>query len=311
MTLTKIEPIQTLPLVFIIVLNWNSKDDTLECLKSLDHLNYPNYRVLVVDNGSTDGTEEAVRSSFPPVTVIQTGRNLGYAGGNNVGIKLALSQGADYVWLLNNDTVVDTKSLTALIEVAEADPSIAFVGSKIYFYEKPNVIWCVGGTIDLAAGARTDHPGIGQEDLGQFDRNVDVGYVTGCSLLARKNVISTLGLLPEEYFLYFEETDWNIAAQRKGFRTVMAPTSHVWHKYEEAGDYRKRFLYYSFRNRIHIVRKYAPQHTLKAFFTNMRILKRYLSLLPQKALSLCFIAFLAHFDALWVRMGPARWRAIK
>jgi GT2 family glycosyltransferase len=298
------------PLVFIIVLNWNGKDDTLECLSSLQKLDYPNFETVVVDNGSVDGSEEAIRASFPSVCFIQTGRNLGYAGGNNVGIKHALSHGADYVWLLNNDTTVDPMALTALVETAQADPRIAFVGSKIFFYDKPNMIWCAGGTIDLAEGGRTDHPGMGQEDHGQFDSISDVGYVTGCSLLASRAAIEAVGFLPEEYFLYFEETDWSLAAQRKGYRTVMAPASLVWHKYAEVGDYKNRFIYYSFRNRIRIVRKYAPRHILKAFQVNLSLLHEHISVAPGRARPLRLIAFLAHLDALLFRYGQAKWRII-
>lgn len=301
---------RTSPLVFIIVLNWNGKDDTLECLRSLQKLDYPNFETVVVDNGSTDGSEEVIRSSFPSVRVIQTGRNLGYAGGNNVGIRFALSHGADYVWLLNNDTTVDSKALTALVETAEADPAIAFVGSKIYFYDKPGVIWCAGGVIDLASGGHTDVFGMCQEDKGQFDKITDVGYVAGCSLLASRDAISAIGLLPEEYFLYFEETDWSVAAQRMGYRTVQAPASHVWHKYSDTGDYKERFVYYSFRNRIKIVGKYSSRHILKAFRVNLSLLRRHISMVPGRAGSLCLIAFLAHLDALLCRYGQARWRII-
>ena len=300
----------TAPLVFIIVLNWNGQADTLQCLGSLQKLDYPNFEILVVDNGSTDGSEEAICSSFPSVRVVQTGENLGYAGGNNVGIRFALEHGADYVWLLNNDTTVDPKSLTALIETAQADPQIAFTGSKIYFYDKPNMIWCVGGTIDLAEGGRTDHPGMGQEDTGQFDTVADVGYVSGCSLLASRSAIKAIDLMPEEYFLYFEETDWNVAAQRSGFRTVQAATSHVWHKYAEVGEYKDRFIYYSFRNRIQIVRKYAPKHVLKAVKVNLDLLAGHIASAPERAWSLRRIAFLAHLDALLGRTGQVRWRTI-
>jgi len=300
----------TSPLVFIIVLNWNGKDDTLECLRSLQKLDYPNFETVVVDNGSTDGSEEAICSAFPSAHFIQTGRNLGYAGGNNVGIRFALEHGADYVWLLNNDTTVDSKALTALVKTAQADARIAFVGSKIYFYDKPDVIWCVGGTIDLAAGGRTDHPGMHQEDKGQFDNISDVGYVTGCSLLAGRAAISAIGLLPEQYFLYCEETDWNLAAQRNGYRTVLAPYSHVWHKYAETGDYKERFIYYSFRNRIRIVRKYAPRYILKAFQVNLALRDDYISMTPGRAKSIRFITFLAHLDAILFRYGQAKWHMI-
>lgn len=298
------------PLVYIIVLNWNGKADTLECLGSLGKLDYPNFEIMVVDNGSTDGSEEAIRSAFPSIRFIQTGKNLGYAAGNNAGIRCALDKGADYVWLLNNDTTVASNALTSLVETAMSDPQIAFVGSKIYYYDQPNVIWCVGGTIDLEEGGRTDHPGMGQDDRGQFDAVSDVGYVSGCSLLASRAAIDDIGLLPEEYFLYFEETDWNVAAQRKGYRTVQASASHVWHKYAEAGEYKDRFIYYSFRNRIRIVCKYAPKHIFKALKVNLDLLAGHISSAPGRARSFRWIAFLAHFDALLCRYGQARWRFI-
>jgi len=300
----------TPPRVFIIVLNWNGRDDTLECLGSLQALAYPDYTVLVVDNGSTDGSEDAIRASFPSVRIIQTGKNLGYAGGNNVGIRFALDHGADYVWLLNNDTTVDPQALTPLVETAGSDPAIAFVGSKIYFHDHPDLIWCVGGSIDLAAGGRTDHPGMSQRDTGQFDTITDVGYVSGCSLLASSAAIAVIGPLPEEYFLYCEETDWNLAAQRKGFRTVLAPASRVWHKYTLTDDYNDRFIYYSFRNRIRLVSKYAPRHLLKAFRVNMSVLNGYISANPSRARFLRFVAFLAHLDAFLFRSGKAGWRTV-
>jgi len=299
------------PLVFIIVLNWNGKGDTLECLGSLQKLDYSNFETVVVDNGSTDGSEDVIRSSFSSVRVIQTGKNLGYAGGNNVGIRCALEHGADYVWLLNNDTTVDSRALTALVETAESDPRIAFVGSKIYFYDRPDVIWCAGGAIDMAAGGYTDHPGINQKDTGQFDQISDVGYVAGCSLLASRTSIADIGLIPEEYFLYFEETDWNVAAQKKGYRTVMAPASHIRHKYSDVDDYKGKMIYYSFRNRIRIVKKYAPRQIFKALQVNLTLLRRYISMFPERARSLLLIAFLAHFDALFFRYGQATWRKIK
>lgn len=299
------------PRVFIIVLNWNGRDDTLECLRSLQKLDYPDFEAVVVDNGSTDGSEDAIRSSFPSVRFIQTGNNLGYAGGNNVGIRFALSQGAEYVWLLNNDTTVDPKALTALVEISKSDPRIAFVGSKIYFYDKPDIIWCAGGTIDLDNGGRTDHPGFCQQDKGQFDRISDVGYVSGCSLLASRAAIDAIGFIPEEYFLYFEETDWNLAAQKKGYRTVIAPASRVWHKHELVGNYADRMMYYLFRNRVRIVAKYAPRHILKAFRVNWALRDEQISLYPARSGIIRRITLLAHLDALFFRYGQARWALIR
>ena len=129
------------PLVYIIILSWNGKGDTVECLRSLELLEYPNHKLLVVDNASSDGTAEAVRKEFPGVELIVNERNLRFAGGNNVGISYAVARGAHYVLLLNNDTVVDKALVRALVDVAESAPEIGMVGPKIYYYQDRNRLW--------------------------------------------------------------------------------------------------------------------------------------------------------------------------
>src|SRR5206468_3064279 len=144
------------------------RDLTLDCLESLAQLDYPNYRVLVVDNGSYDGTSEAIRSQYPGVSVLENSENLGFAEGNNVGIRQALAEGADYVTLLNNDTVIDPQMLSALISVADSDEKIGIVGPMIYYYSDPEVIWSAGNAIDwrtgtlerLYADTRDNHPSV-------------------------------------------------------------------------------------------------------------------------------------------------------
>jgi hypothetical protein len=247
------------PKVHIIILNWNGKADTLECLASVRAIDYPNYEIVVVDNGSFDGSEEAIRAAFPKVTFIQTCENLGYAGGNNVGIRYGLNDGAEYVWLLNNDTVVDGEVLSALVEVAQADERIGMVGSKIYYHAQPDVIWYAGATLDLENGAKTAHVGSGEKEVGQFEAVQDVGYVTGCSLLVKREVIDRIGLIPEVYFLYFEETEWNLLAQRAGYRTVIAPKSKLWHKVSADVQIKPTFLYYMTRNRFLFVKRNNKQ----------------------------------------------------
>src|SRR3989304_8553833 len=130
-----------LPPVYVIVLSWNGKNDTLECLASLQQLTYPNARVVVVDNASSDGTCDAIRSAFPNIELIVNNSNLRFAGGNNVGIRRSLERGAKYVLVLNNDTVVDRDFLSRLVEAAESDKKIGVVGPKIYYYDKPRRIW--------------------------------------------------------------------------------------------------------------------------------------------------------------------------
>jgi len=137
--------VEETPKVSIIVLNWNSAHDTAECLESLRKLNYPAHEIIIVDNGSTDDSELVLREEYSDIKFIQTGVNLGYAGGNNVGIKYALAHGAELIWILNNDTVVDPDSLREMVVMAQSDPAIGLVGSKIFYYSKPDTLWCVGG----------------------------------------------------------------------------------------------------------------------------------------------------------------------
>ncbi len=216
-------------LVYIIILNWNGWKDTAECIESCLKLSYPNFRLIIVDNGSTDGSESILRKHFPNINLIQTGKNLGFAGGNNAGITHALSHGADYVWLLNNDTVVDPDSLSELIKVAEHDEQTGIVGSKIHYYDDPQKIWFAGGIWDKNQPFAL-HRGVNEVDVGQYDDISSVGFITGCSLLARCSMINKIGLMKEDYFLYWEDVDWNATAAERGWKILFAPQSRIRHK---------------------------------------------------------------------------------
>lgn len=215
--------------VAIVVLNWNGWRDTLECLASLEKLNYPNYEVVVVDNGSTDGSQTMIRDAYPGITVLEMGDNLGFAVANNYAIRYAINEGADFLWLLNNDTVVDTEALNALITEAVSDRRVGMVGSKIKWYYQPDTIGNAGGAISTST-ARTWLVGAGEADVGQWDMPRDVDWVSGCSMLASKELVEDVGLLDRRFFLFFEETDWAIRARQKGWRVRYQPKSTVWHK---------------------------------------------------------------------------------
>lgn len=239
------------PQMVIIVLNWNGKDDTLACLESLQQVTYPNFEVLVVDNGSSDGSVAAIRARFPHQPVIETGENLGYAGGNNVGLRHALVRGADYALLLNNDTEVAPDLLWHLVEATEADPMVGIAGPTIYYHERPYLIWSAGGVIDWGHG-KTWMIGLNAPDTGQFGaapRPVD--FVTGCALLVKRAMMEQVGLLDERFFAYYEETEWCVRARRAGFRIVHVPRAKVWHKIPlDARDSSPSVQYYMTRNRL-------------------------------------------------------------
>jgi GT2 family glycosyltransferase len=237
------------PSVHVIILNWNGLADTLACLESCRQLTYPNLRLLVVDNGSTDGSETALRARFPDVELLQTGANLGFAGGNNVGIRDALERGADWVLLLNNDTVVAPDFVDALVDTAATDARIGMLSSKIYYFEPPDVLWYASAHMNEWLGYGR-HRGEGQQDRGQFDVVEDTNRPTGCSLLVSRAVCERVGLLADEFFCYCEDLDWGLRTRRAGFRVVYAPGSKVWHKVSRStGGARSGLsLYYYVRN---------------------------------------------------------------
>ena len=220
----------TSPLVFCIILNLNGRDDLLETLASVLSIAYSDFRVVVVDNGSTDGSQEAVRSRFPGVTLIDTGENLGFGGGNNVGMQYALDQGADWILLLNNDITVSTTLIDELLAAAATDETIGALCPKIYYYDRPDVLWYAGGKISFFAGL-ISHRGLRRKDHGQYDRIVDTDYITGCAFMVRATVLRQVGLFDPVYHpAYVEDADLSLRIQRAGFRTVFVPAGKVWHK---------------------------------------------------------------------------------
>ena len=238
------------PRVAVIVLNWNGLDDTLACLQSLSCLDLPVHKV-VVDNGSVDGSVPIIRERFPDVTIIVNGNNLGYTGGNNVGLQHAVSLHADYALLLNNDTEVAPDSVRLLVEAVEADEMVGIAGPTIYYYDQPHVIWSAGGAIDWQRG-RTCMVGLNEPDRGQFSRDPrQVDFVTGCALLIKREALERIGPLDDRFFAYYEEAEWCVRAHRAGFKIVHAPLAQVWHKTSpEAQQDSPLTHYYMTRNRL-------------------------------------------------------------
>lgn len=243
--------------VFINILNWNGWEDTIECIESCQLLQYPNFQIVVIDNGSEDDSVAILRSRFPQIILIETGVNLGFAGGNNIGINYAIDHGADYIWLLNNDTIVTPRALSELIIVAEGSSQIGMVGSKVMQYSNRELIDFVRGSVDLQVGM-TKLIGRGEKDTGQYDLASESDFISGCSLLVKKTVIAEIGLMAEEYFLYYEETDWCLRARKKGYKLYIAPLSKIYHKvHSSTQKIPGAFLYYITRNRLYFLEKFG------------------------------------------------------
>lgn len=259
------------PVVAVVVLNWNGESLTLDCLDSLSAIETPNVELVVVDNASTDGSVEAIRAAHGErVTIIVNDDNLGFARGNNVGIEYALERGADYVLLLNNDTVVDRTLIDHLLGPFAADPNVGISGPKIYYYTPPDQIWFAGGVVSLARGTAR-HIGIRQIDRGQWDTERDVDYVTGCALMIKRDVLETVGTLDPTYVAYFEDTDFCTRAVRAGYRAVYVPRGKVWHKISAStgGQVSRRKITRKFKSSWKYFRRYArPWHwlTIPFFF---------------------------------------------
>jgi GT2 family glycosyltransferase len=273
------------PLVYIIVLNWNGWKDTIECVESCLKITYGAFMVVIVDNDSADGSEKILRERFPELEIVQTGGNLGYAGGNNVGIRHALEKGADYIWLLNNDTVVDPAVLDELVAVAGQDAGIGMLGPKILLHSRPQHLNCIGSTINLLTG-RPRLLALGEKDDGRFDQISDMDTLSGCSLLVRKEVVDRVGLLDDRFFLFYEETDWILRAKRAGYRMVYVPKARIWHKVSVSvgGHQSPLMLYYMTRNNPLLVRKNVNLVRYAMFLTIYLFL-----VIPKKLINVLFL----------------------
>lgn len=261
--------------VSIVIVNWNGKADTIACLTSIQAMKKSNIRVdtIVVDNGSTNNSVMAIKAAHPWVRVLELPDNVGFTGGNNAGIRDAVSRNTDYVWLLNNDTIVDRNALT-LID-AFKDPSVGIAGSKIYFqsgreYHKERytkqelgkVLWYGGGIVDWA-NMYASHRGVDEVDVGQYDIAQDTPFISGCSLMISRRVIDTVGLLDEKYYLYLEDLDYCMRIKNANFRLVYFPSSIIWHVNagSSGGAGNTLHEYYMTRNRLLVGMRYAPIRT--------------------------------------------------
>lgn len=232
------------PKIVIVLLNWNGKKDTLECLASLEKVDYPHFQTIVVDNGSTDDSISAIRASFPQIPLFETKANLGFAGGNNVGIQWALEKRAEWILLLNNDTTAAPDFLTEFMNAAKEEPRAKILGAKIFRSSDPDRIDHCGGywnpqicEFESPAMNKLDDP-YSFADMKQAD------YVCGAALLMHRSVPETIGLLEPKFFLFWEETDFCFRAKRAGFETWTAPKARIWHKVSSSFTGGKPHMFY-------------------------------------------------------------------
>lgn len=255
------------PRVVGIVLNYNGREVTLEAVGSLLGMTYRPFDLLVVDNGSTDGSYEAVAEAFPGVTQIRTAENLGPAGGLNLGLRWALDRDYDYLLVLNNDIEVDPAMLAEMVAVAESDPGIGCVGPKGYYYEDRERIWSAGGRLRFRE-AMTRERGEGEMDRGQYDRDGEVDYVNGCAMLVKRQAVEAAGLWDSLFFLGLEDADFCMRVKARGYTCHYAHRARLWHMVSYAtGVYTPGRTFNTGRNTALFLRRYAgPRGWLTSLF---------------------------------------------
>ena len=242
--------------VAIIILNWNQEADTVECLTSLKALKYENYEIILVDNGSHDGSPDILQKQFPNIKMIRNPKNLGFVGGNNVGIKETLKTGADYILLLNNDTVVEPDFLSLLVQTMENDKTVGVVSPKIMFYHDRKKIWFVGGNY-LPIIRKTNHKHYGEVDCGQVKKITDVAWVSGCCMLIKREVVEKVGLFDPDYFNNYEDVDFCERAKVAGYKIMLVPQAKIYHKFAASmgGKFSPYYTYYRTRNNLLFYKK--------------------------------------------------------
>ena len=281
------------PLVTTVILNTNRREDTLACLTTLAEGSYAPHHIIVLDNASVDGSVEVIRYRFPAVEVIALEQNLGYAGNNNVGIDAAMAQGADWVFVLNEDTIVADDCIAQMIAAAEKDPQVGIAGPMVYHFSEPNVIQSAGGKLD--EHWNSVHVGQNEDENGQYALPRQVDWISGCAILVKREVIEKIGALDVRFFYYWEETDWCLRARENGWKVLHVPQAHLWHKGVQR-DYRPspNVTYYATRNHFLFLRNHRAPFSvwLYTWFQVLRTLASW-TIKPQ------WRQMHPHRDAMW------------
>jgi GT2 family glycosyltransferase len=254
----------------IIILNWNSHEMTAECIRSLRAMDTSDFEIIVVDNGSSDGSADKLLQQFPQITVLPQAENLGFAAGCNVGMRHALADQAEYVLLLNNDTVVAPEFIREMLATIQSDPRIGVVCPKIFFTDRPNLLWYAGADFSPWTGT-SKHRGWKEVDHGQFDGCKEITQATGCAMLVRCNALLNVGLLDEQFWAYVEDLDWSLRFLKRGYRLAFAPNAWLWHhdgatavKSLGAGSAASR-QFFSTRNMVFLARKHVSWWQMPTF----------------------------------------------
>lgn len=241
--------------IYVILVNYKNASMTIDCITSIKQSSYDNYHIVVIDNASNDGSylklvNEYCNDSY--ITIIEARENNGFSAGNNIGIDYAIKNGADYIMLLNNDTVIDPLMITLLH--GKASPNTVTL-PLMFYYSEPNKIWYAGGEIDYKKGL-IKHWGQDSKDIVKYNKDKECSFMTGCCALISTNIINQVGLLDEHYFMYGEDVDYSIRLQKSGVKILYAPAAKLWHKVGGSSVSSKLNIYYDTRNKLILMDKY-------------------------------------------------------
>jgi GT2 family glycosyltransferase len=281
------------PLVSIITLNWNSMAMTLEFLHSIEERNtYNNIEVIVVDNASTEDPTQKIKEVYPLAKVIRNQTNLGFSAGNNVGIREAKG---DYLFIVNNDTEFTPGLIEGLVKIFREYPGAGVVSPKFhYFFEKGTIEYAGYKSVSIFTG-RNSMIGSGEKDIGQYNEVKETQYAHGGGMMVSREVINKVGLMPEEFFLYYEELDWSVQIRKKGFNIYFQPNALIYHKESmTTGKTSPLKTFYLTRNRILFMRRNTPLPGLGIFFLYFTFFT-----IPKNTLTYLFRRQLIHLKSFW------------
>jgi GT2 family glycosyltransferase len=246
---------------WLIVLSWNGREDTLACLRSLRELDDADTAIVCVDNGSSDGSPEAIRERFPDVDLVENGANLGFSGGNNAGIRHALERGAEWVVLVNNDAVLAPDAIAALRAAAREHPGAGILSGKLFFAEPSDRIWFAGQRFWPLVGYSGRPRGYGKADAPKYREPGETDRAAGAFMAVSRRAIEAVGLLDDGLFAYVEDVDWSLRVRRAGFGVRFVPDAIAWHHVSAStGGERAstHALYYGVRNTIAVAERHRP-----------------------------------------------------
>lgn len=242
--------------VCVVIVTWNNKGDVLANLRSLEKVKYSNKTVVVVDNASIDGTEEAIKKEFPLVVLLVNKKNLGGSGGFNTGLTYALQKtDAEYVWMLDNDVIPHENSLIGLVTTIEKSPETGIVGSKIFVHGRPGILQEIGSILSFSYESARGHLAGSYDETGNSEE-YDVDYVPACSLLIKRECLENTGIMDDRFFLYWDDMDLCTRVKRSGYKVMATTSSSVWHKHKGVTDTTTTSNYYFLRNKLYFFEHY-------------------------------------------------------